>query len=184
MNRCHWVNADSELYKKYHDEEWGVPVYNDDRLLFETLILETFQTGLSWLTVLKKREAFRQAYDNFDVQKVSAYNQEKIQQLFENPSIIRNKSKIVHSVNNAKTFIQIQSEFGSFSNYIWHFTDHKTIKNTTDIIPVKTPLSDKISKDLINRGMKYVGSKVIYSYLQAIGVVNDHETSCFCYNLF
>ena len=180
MKRCKWVNEKSQIYIKYHDEEWGVPKYND-RDLFELLVLESFQAGLSWLTVLKKREAFQKAYDNFDVNKVALYSDEKIDELLNNPNIIRSKSKIVASINNAKIFIQIQKEFGSFSNYIWSFTAGKIIKNTTDNLPVSTPLSDKISKDLKRRGMKYTGTVIIYSYLQAIGIVNDHEKACFKY---
>ena len=180
MQRCCWVDEKSDLYKKYHDEEWGVPKY-DDRELFELLVLESFQAGLSWITVLKKRENFKKAYDNFDVKKVSSYGDAKIQELLENSGIIRSKSKIAASISNAKIFIEIQKEFGSFSNYIWHFTDNKVIKNTSGKIPVSTPLSDKISKDLKSRGMKYTGTVIIYSYLQAIGVVDDHEKCCFRY---
>ena len=178
MKRCFWVDERSELYKKYHDEEWGVPKY-DDRELFELLILEGFQAGLSWLCVLNKREAFREAFDNFDIKKVSEYNNEKIEKLLKNEKIIRNKNKIEASVKNAKIFLEIQKEFGSFSNYIWGFNDGKIIINTTDNFATSTPLSDKISKDLKKRGMKYVGTTIIYSYLQAIGIVNDHETNCF-----
>lgn len=181
MKRCRWVDEKSEIYVKYHDEEWGVPKY-DDRELFELLILESFQAGLSWITILKRREGFRQAFDNFDVAKVSRYNQDKIEKLMHNDKIIRCRGKINAAVNNAKVFIQIQKEYGSFSNYIWSFTDNKIIKNTTDAMPVSTPLSDTISKDLKKRGMKYVGTVIIYSYLQAAGIVNDHERECFCYN--
>ena len=180
MKRCFWVDEKSEIYTKYHDEEWGVPKY-DDRDLFELLILEGFQAGLAWITVLKKREAFRKAFDNFDVKKVSKYNEDKVNELMQNPGIIRSKNKIEAAINNAKIFMQIQKEFGSFSNYIWGFTDNKVIKNMSDEFPVKTELSDKISKDLKKRGMKYTGSVIIYSYLQAIGVVNDHERGCFRY---
>lgn len=180
MKRCFWVDEKSEIYVKYHDEEWGVPKY-DDRELFELLILECFQAGLSWITVLKKREAFRLAFDNFDVEKVSEYDEEKIEELLKNPNIIRSRRKIESAILNAKIFIQIQKEFGSFSDYIWGFTEGKIIKNTLKEIPVSTLLSDKISNDLKKRGMKYVGTVIVYSYLQAIGVVNDHETSCFKY---
>ena len=179
MKRCSWVNENSEIYVKYHDEEWGVPKH-DDRELFELLILEGFQAGLSWLTILKRREEFRKAFDNFDVIKVSNYDNAKIEELYHNEKIIRNKSKIVASINNAKIFIQIQKEFGSFSNYIWNFTNNKVIKKDYDIIPVTTELSDTVSKDLKKKGMKYVGSVIIYSYLQAIGIVNDHDKDCFC----
>ena len=180
MKRCTWVNEKNPLYVKYHDEEWGVPNHND-RDLFELLILEGFQAGLSWITVLKKREAFRKAFDNFDVTKVSEYDEEKINALLENKDIIRSRGKITAAINNAKIFIEIQKEFGSFSNYIWGFTDNKVIKNTTGEIPVKTELSDMVSKDLKKRGMKYTGSVIIYSYLQAVGVVNDHDINCYKY---
>ncbi len=180
MKRCFWVDEKSEIYIKYHDEEWGVPKH-DDRELFELLILEGFQAGLSWITVLKKREAFRMAFDNFDVKKVAKYDEKKVNKLLENADIIRSRSKINAAVINAKIFIEIQKEFGSFSNYIWGFTKGKIIKNTTDKFEVKSPLSDEVSKDLKKRGMKYVGSIIIYSYLQSIGVINDHETTCFCY---
>ena len=180
MKRCFWVDEKSKIYIKYHDEEWGVPKH-DDRELFELLILEGFQAGLSWITVLKKREAFRLAFDNFDVKKVAKYDEKKVNKLLENADIIRSRSKINAAVINAKIFIEIQKEFGSFSNYIWGFTKGKIIKNTTDKFEVKSPLSDEVSKDLKKRGMKYVGSIIIYSYLQSIGVINDHETMCFCY---
>ena len=182
MKRCSWVDEKSDIYKKYHDSEWGVPKY-DDRELFELLILEGFQAGLSWITVLKKREAFKKAYDNFDVQSVANYDDKKIQELLSNEGIIRSKSKIKSSILNAKIFIDIQKEYESFSNYIWGFTKGKVIKNYTREVFVKTPLSDRISKDLKKRGMKYVGSVIIYSYLQAIGVVDDHEKECYKYNL-
>ena len=180
MKRCSWVDEKSDIYVKYHDEEWGVPKYND-RDLFELLVLEGFQAGLSWLCVLKKREAFRKAFDNFDVNKVANYDENKIEELLKNEGIIRSKNKIESAIKNANIFIEIQKEFGSFSNYIWSFTEGKVIKNTTDEFQVSTPLSDKISKDLKKRGMKYTGSVIIYSYLQSIGIVNDHETSCFCF---
>ena len=182
MNRCKWVDLKSPLYIKYHDEEWGVPKY-DDRDLFELLILEGFQAGLSWLTVLKKREAFRKAFDNFVVNKVANYDGAKIEELMNNPEIIRSRNKIESSINNAKVFIEIQKEFGSFSDYIWHFTGGKCIKNQDDNLKVSSPLSDEVSKDLKNRGMKYVGTVIIYSYLQAIGVINDHEIGCFLHKI-
>ncbi len=180
MKRCSWVDEKSEIYKKYHDEEWGTPKHND-RDLFELLVLESFQAGLSWLTVLKKRENFKKAFDNFDVKKVANYDDTKVSQLLKNEKIIRSKNKILSAISNAKIFIQIQKEFGSFSNYIWGFTNNKVIKNDFDILPVSTELSDTISKDLKKRGMKYVGTVIIYSYLQAIGVVDDHEKGCFRY---
>ncbi len=180
MKRCSWVDEKSEIYVKYHDTEWGVPKY-DDKELFELLILESFQAGLSWITVLKKREAFRKAYDNFDIRKVVDYNEKKVEELLNNKDIIRSKNKIISSIKNAKIFTEIQSEFGSFSNYIWGFTDNKVIKNTTGEIIISSPLSDKISKDLKKRGMKYVGTIIIYSYLQAIGIIDDHDKDCFKY---
>ena len=178
MKRCFWVDEKSEIYKKYHDEEWGKPKF-DDRDLFELLILEGFQAGLSWLTVLKKREAFKIAYENFDVQKVAEFGENKIAEMLANKDIIRSEQKIRASILNAKIFIQIQKKFGSFSNYIWGFTENKVVVNTTGKIIVSNELSDKISKDLKKRGMKYVGTVIIYSYLQAIGVVNDHDKDCF-----
>ena len=180
MKRCFWVDEHSEIYVKYHDNEWGVPKY-DDKELFELLILESFQAGLSWITVLKKREAFRIAFDNFNIDKIINYDDAKIEQLMGNAEIIRSKNKILSTINNAKIFKQIQKEFGSFSNYIWNFTNNKIIKRKTEEIFVSTPLSDKISKDLKKRGMKYVGTVIIYSYLQAIGIVDDHDKECFKY---
>ena len=180
MQRCVWVDEKSEIYKKYHDTEWGVPKFND-RDLFELLVLEGFQAGLSWLTILKKRENFRNAFDNFSVEKVAQYGNDKIEQLLQNEGIIRHKGKITASINNAKIFIEIQKEFGSFANYIWSFTDGKVIKNKDDKFVTTSPLSDKISKDLKKRGMKFVGSTIIYSYLEAIGVLNNHSTQCFKY---
>lgn len=180
MKRCKWAQNVSELYTKYHDEEWGVPKY-DDKELFELLVLESFQAGLSWITILNKRENFRKAFDNFDVEKIACYDDKKIEELMNNPSIVRCKNKISAAINNAKVFINIQKEYGSFSNYIWGFTNNKVIKNTTDKIAVSTDLSDKISKDLKKRAMKYTGTVIIYSYLQAAGIVNDHEKECFKY---
>ena len=180
MKRCFWVDENSQIYKDYHDNEWGVPKY-DDHELFELLILESFQAGLSWLTVLKKRDAFRLAFDNFDVKKVANYDENKVNELLQNEGIIRSRSKINSAISNAKIFIQIQKEYGSFSKYIWGFTNGKIIKNKNDKFEVSTPLSDEISKDLKKRGMKYVGTVIIYSYLQSIGIVNDHETECFKY---
>ena len=180
MKRCHWVDENSPIYIKYHDEEWGIPKY-DDKELFELLVLESFQAGLSWITVLKKREDFRIAFDNFDVKKVASYDETKVNELLNNEKIIRSRGKINSAINNAKIFIDIQKEFGSFTNYIWGFTNNQVVKNSSDVLPVSTPLSDKISKDLKKRGMKYVGTIIIYSYLQAIGVVDDHEKDCFKY---
>ena len=180
MKRCFWVDEKSPLYVKYHDEEWGVPKH-DERELFELLILEGFQAGLSWITVLKKRDAFRKAFDNFDVEKVANYNETKIAELLKDEGIIRSRSKIEASIRNAQIFIEIQNEFGSFSEYIWGFTKGKIIKRKTDELPVSTPLSDEISKDLKKRGMKYTGTVIVYSYLQAIGVVDDHDKDCYKY---
>ncbi len=180
MKRCFWVDEKSEIYTKYHDEEWGIPKH-DDHELFELLILESFQAGLSWITILKKRENFRKAFDNFDIQKVANYNNEKIAELLSNTGIIRSKNKILSAINNAKIFMQIQKNFGSFANYIWSFTDNKVLKNTTGKIITSSSLSDEISKDLKKRGMKYVGTVIIYSYLQAIGIIDDHDQNCFKY---
>ena len=180
MKRCSWVDEKSEIYKKYHDEEWGVPKH-DDRDLFELLVLESFQAGLSWLTVLKKREAFKKAFDNFNVKKVANYDDKKVDELLKNDKIIRSKNKILSAIGNARVFIEIQKEFGSFSNYIWGFSGNKVVKKDFVKLPVSTELSDTISKDLKKRGMKYVGTVIIYSYLQAIGVVDDHEKDCFKY---
>ena len=177
VKRCFWVDEKSDIYVKYHDEEWGIPKH-DDGELFELLILEGFQAGLSWLCVLNKREAFRKAFDNFDVKKVAEYDGNKVEELLKNEKIIRSRNKIASAIKNAKIFIEIQNEFGSLSKYIWGITKGKIIKNTTDKFEVSTPLSDKISKDLKKRGMKYVGTVIIYSYLQAIGIINDHETTC------
>jgi DNA-3-methyladenine glycosylase I len=177
--RCGWCLS-SDLYKEYHDEEWGVPVY-DDQELFEFLILETFQAGLSWITILNKRENFRKAFDNFDYKKIAHYSEEKIEELLLDAGIIRNKLKVRSAVSNAQAFIKIQEEFGSFSNYIWKFTDGKPIINnpkTLKDVPATTPLSDEISKDLKKRGFKFVGSTVIYAHMQATGMVDDHVEDC------
>ena len=177
MNRCKWVNLDNPLYIKYHDEEWGVSSY-DDRYLFEMLILESFQAGLSWECILNKREAFREDFDNFDYKKVANYDEEKVSQLLTDKRIIRNKLKIRASIQNAKAFIKIIEEYSSFSTYIWSFTNNKVIYNKDDNFVTSNELSDKISNDLKRRGMSFVGTTIIYSYLQAIGVINDHELNC------
>ena len=177
--RCGWCLS-SDLYKKYHDEEWGVPVY-DDQKLFEFLILETFQAGLSWITILKKRENFRLTFDGFDYKKVANYTEDKIQELLQDSGIIRNQLKIRSAVSNAVAFMKVQKEFGSFSKYIWEFTGGKPISNnrkTLKEIPATTPLSDAISKDLKKRGFKFVGSTVVYAHMQATGMVNDHVEDC------
>lgn len=180
QKRCNWSEKD-DLYRNYHDNEWGRPVY-DDATLFEFLILETFQAGLSWHTILKKRDNFRKAFDKFDVKKVAAYNDKKLQILIEDTGIIRNQLKIKSAVSNAQAFIKIQEEFGSFSKYIWAFVDGKPIDNkpqTLKDVPATTPLSDALSKDLKKRGFKFVGSTVIYAHMQATGMVNDHVVDCF-----
>lgn len=183
-HRCGWCVGDS-LYEAYHDEEWGVPV-RDDATLFEFLILETFQAGLSWITILRKRENFRKAFDHFDFRKIATYDQNKIAGLLQDSGIIRNKLKINATVSNAKAFIEVQKEYGSFSKYIWGFVDGKPIKNAFENYkdaPAKTELSDKISKDLKKRGFKFVGSTIIYAFMQATGMVNDHEVGCFRYSM-
>ena len=180
MKRCKWVNLKNKIYVDYHDNEWGKEEH-DDRMLFELLILEGFQAGLSWKCVLNKREYFRKAFDNFDYIKISKYGANKINKLLNNQNIIRNKLKVNAAITNAKVFIEIQKEFGSFDKYIWNFTDYRVIKNMDDNLKTTSKLSDEISKDLKKRGMKFVGSTIIYSYLQAIGIINDHETSCFKY---
>ena len=180
-NRCQWVNLKNELYVKYHDEEWGVPTY-DDKELYELLILESFQAGLSWECILNKRENFRQAFDDFEIEKIVNYKQDKIDELLKNEGIIRNKLKINSTINNSKIYQEIQKEFGSFSNYIWGFTDNKVIFESFDL-RTTSPLSDEISKDLKKRGMKFVGSTIIYSYLQAIGVIDAHSKDCDCYKM-
>ena len=177
MKRCRWVDLSSELYISYHDNEWGRPVH-DDRRLFEMLILEGFQAGLSWLTILKKREAFRHAFDGFDPAVVAEYGPEKTEALMSDAGIVRNRLKIAAAVQNAKVFLAIQREYGSFDSYLWGFTDGKVILNTDDEVRATSELSDRISKDLKKRGMNFVGSTIIYSFLQAVGVVNDHETCC------
>lgn len=180
--RCPWA-GDTPIYVKYHDEEWGVPV-TDDKKLFEFIILEGAQAGLSWLTVLKKRENYRQLFDGFDVQKVARYSSKKIESLLLNPGIIRNRLKVASAVQNAKAFIKIQDEFGSFSAYQWRFVDGKPIKNkfkSMKEIPASTKESDALSKDLKKRGFNFVGSTIIYAHMQAVGMVNDHLVSCFRY---
>jgi len=182
MHKCGWCVGDP-LYVEYHDTEWGVPVRDDDTL-FEFLILETFQAGLSWITILRKRENFRKAFDQFDYNRIAAYPESKIQSLLQDAGIVRNQAKIRATVNNAQAFLQVQKEFGSFSSYIWGFVDNVPIKNSLKNYkegPATTPLSDAISKDLKNRGFKFVGSTVIYAHMQATGMVNDHEVSCFRY---
>ena len=180
LKRCRWVDENSELYTAYHDQEWGRPEH-DDRRLFEMLILEGFQAGLSWITILKKREAFRRAFDNFDPAVVAEYGSEKLEEQMADPGIVRNRRKLQAAVQNAKVCLEIQREFGSFDRYLWGFTGGQVILNTDDEVRASSELSDRISADLKRRGMKFVGSVIIYSFLQAVGVVNDHETGCWCY---
>lgn len=179
-NRCGWAQK-NELMAKYHDEEWGIPLH-DDQKLFEFLILEGMQAGLSWQTILNKREAFRQAFDNFNPVLVAAYDDMKVNELMQNAGIIRNKAKILACINNAKRFLEVQSEYGSFDQYIWRFVDYKPIINTFSTLnelPAKTALSDTISADLKKKSFKFIGSTVIYAHMQATGMVNDHLVNCF-----
>ena len=175
MNRCKWAMNVNEIYTKYHDEEWGEPIH-DEQKLYEMLILESFQAGLSWSCILNKRENFKKVFDNFDINKIINYDENKIKELQNNEGIIRNKLKIKATINNSKIFKQIQEEYGSFDKYIWSFTNNKTIY---ELDKVSSELSDTISKDLKKRGMKFVGTIIIYSYLQAIGIINSHEPKCF-----
>lgn len=179
-NRCRWADPSSELYTAYHDQEWGRPEHDDCRL-FEMLILEGFQAGLSWITILKKREAFRRAFDGFDLAAVAGYDSEKLAALMTDPGIVRNRRKIEAAVTNAAAFLKIQREFGSFDRYLWGFTQGQVILNRENQLRASSELSDRISADLKRRGMKFVGTVVIYSFLQAVGVVNDHETDCWRY---
>lgn len=182
ISRCSWCGSDP-LYQQYHDEEWGVPTF-DDRLLFEFLILEGAQAGLSWITILKKREGYRKLFDQFDYKKIARYSDNKLEKLRNNPAIVRNRLKIESARTNAQAFLKVQEEFGSFSHFIWSFVDHKPIQNhfkSLKDIPAKTDLSDRISKDLKKRGFKFVGSTIIYAYMQATGMVNDHVIDCFRY---
>lgn len=182
LTRCAWVNPNNELYVKYHDEEWGKPVH-DDRVLFEFLILEWAQAGLSWETVLRKRENYRAAFDGFDYEKIANYDEKKIEELLLNEWIIRNKLKVKSAIKNAKAFIEIRKEYGSFSKYLWWYVDGKQIVNRPKAlseVPVSTKLSDTMSKDLKKRGMSFVGTTIMYAYLQAVWIVNDHVIDCFC----
>jgi DNA-3-methyladenine glycosylase I len=178
--RCDWAGKDP-LYQKYHDQEWGVPIFDDERL-FEFLLLETFQAGLSWITILRKREHFRLAFDQFDYHKIANYSPEKELELIHNQDIIRNKLKIKGAINNAQAYIRVQNEFGTFSKYLWDFVGGKPIQNHFERIqelPASTALSEKISKDLKKRGFKFVGSTIVYAHLQACGLVDDHLTGCY-----
>jgi DNA-3-methyladenine glycosylase I len=181
--RCNWTNNDA-LMNAYHDNEWGVAVHDDDKL-FEFLILDAFQAGLSWKTILYKRENFRKAFDNFDYHKIADYDEVKITTLLQDAGIIRNKLKINACVTNARAFLEVQKEFGSFNNYIWQFVNHKTIRNKWERlsdIPAKTAVSDAMSKDLLKRGFKFVGSTICYAFMQAAGMVNDHIIGCYRHN--
>jgi DNA-3-methyladenine glycosylase I len=181
--RCGWVPSNDPLYVKYHDEEWGVPLH-DDRLLFESLILDGAQAGLSWITILRKRENYRKAYDNFDAEKVSRYGQDKIAELLNNPGIIRNRRKIEASIHNARLFLDIREEFGSFDSYLWQFVGGKpkiNCRKSDSEVPATSPESDAMSKDLKKRGFKFAGSTICYAFMQAAGLVNDHTTGCFRY---
>ena len=179
--RCAWCGND-ELYQKYHDEEWGKPVY-DDETIFEFLVLESFQAGLSWYTILKKRENFAEAFDRFDFKKIATYSDDKVEELMENTGIIRNRLKILATINNAQKFQDVQKEFGTFSKYIWGFVDGKPIDNqpkSLKEVPATTEISDALSKDLKKRGFKFLGSTVVYAHMQATGMVNDHVVDCHC----
>ena len=179
LTRCHW--ATNELYIAYHDREWGVPLH-DDRKLFELLILEGAQAGLSWNTILQKRENYRKAFDQFDAAKIARYTARKVDQLLNDPGIIRNRLKIASTIGNAKAFLKVQKEFGDFDSYIWTFIGGKSKKNDwgkAGHAPSRTPESDAMSKDLLRRGFKFVGSTICYAYMQAVGMVNDHERDCF-----
>jgi len=182
MNRCAWAGSDP-LYHRYHDKEWGVPVHSD-RKLFEFLILEGAQAGLSWITVLRKRKAYRLAFDKFDFNKIARYDERKIKQLLNDAGIIRNRLKIRSAVKNARAFIEIRDEFGTFNKYIWQFVKNKPIQNnwrSTQELPATSVLSDEISRDMKKRGFSFVGSTIIYAHMQATGMVNDHTTDCFRY---
>ena len=178
LKRCQWCDDQSQVYRDYHDKQWGIPVYEDETL-FEMLLLESFQAGLSWITILKKRDAFYHAFDGFNPQIISGYGQVKEAELMENKGIIRNRLKIKSAIGNAKVFLEIQKEYGSFSAYLWGHTKGEILVNRNDDLPVSNALSHTISADLKKRGMKFVGTVIIYSYLQAVGVINDHQLSCF-----
>ena len=182
VKRCKWADY-NELMKEYHDKEWGTPQH-DDRMLYELLILEGMQAGLSWKTVLQKRDNFRKAFDNFDYNKIVRYKENKIENLMQNEGIIRNRLKIQSVITNAKSFINVQEDFGSFNKYIWDFVNNKSVHNSwkkLEDLPPNTELSNRISKDMKKRGFKFIGTTIIYSFLQAIGVVNDHTIDCFRY---
>lgn len=180
--RCSWA-GDIPIYVEYHDNEWGRPVHDENKL-FEMLLLESMQAGLSWITVLKKREAYREAFDGFHPEKIALYDNEKFEELMQNEKIIRNRLKIHAAINNAKVFLEVQNKYGSFDKMIWSYVDHTPIVEhfeSVEDLPANTPLSDQISKDLKKMGFKFVGSTIVYSFMQAIGMVNDHITECFVY---
>ncbi len=180
--RCAWVD-DSDIYKNYHDHEWGVPTH-DDQKLFEMLLLESFQAGLSWITILKKREAFREAFDQFDPEKIARYDHEKVEQLMQNPGIVRNRLKILAAINNAQLFLKLQGQEGSFDKWLWNYVEGSPIVGhweAGDTLPATSELSDKLSADLKKLGFKFVGSTIIYSFMQAIGMIDDHIKTCFRY---
>lgn len=182
MKRCHWCGTDP-LYIRYHDVEWGVPVH-DDRIHFEFLVLESAQAGLSWITVLRKRENYRSWYENFDPEKVARFDEKRIQKMLQDPGIIRNRLKIESSVNNARLFLDIMHKYGSFDHYLWSFVDHKPVVNSfqrLEEIPANTPESDALAKDLKKRGFRFLGTTIVYAHMQAVGLVNDHTTDCFRY---
>ncbi|HPQ46675.1 MAG TPA: DNA-3-methyladenine glycosylase I [Clostridia bacterium] len=184
VSRCKWVENQPAIYIEYHDRQWGVPVH-DDRLLFQKLVLDGAQAGLSWLTILKKREEYIRAFDGFDIEKVASYGEDKVVELMNNPGIVRNRLKILSAIKNARAVIGIQNQFGSFDKFLWGFTDGRTIHgNFRDIkeVPASSPLSDTISKEMKRRGMSFTGTTIIYAYLQAIGILNDHTTDCFRYH--
>ncbi len=183
VKRCEWAAKAGELDQEYHDTEWGVPCY-DDRMLFELLILEGAQAGLSWSTILNKRETYRKAFDNFDAKKIARYSDKKVAKLLEDPGIVRNKLKVNATVGNAKAYLKVVKEYGSFSDYIWQFVGGKPIQNKWKRmvdVPVSTAESDAMSKDLKKRGFKFIGTTICYAYMQAVGMVNDHTTTCFRY---
>ncbi|MBI3898007.1 MAG: DNA-3-methyladenine glycosylase I [Gammaproteobacteria bacterium] len=181
--RCAWADGGDPLYRHYHDREWGVPVH-DDRQLFELLILEGAQAGLSWITILRKREAYRHAFDNFDVERVARYDRRRIERLLKNEGIVRNRLKVESTVSNARAFLAVQEEFGSFDRYVWKFVRHRPIVNhwsSMRTLPARTAESDALSRDLQTRGLRFVGSTICYAFMQAVGMVNDHTTDCFRY---
>ncbi len=183
-SRCGWADKGDELYTKYHDEEWGSPIFDDNKL-FEFIILESAQAGLSWITILRRRENYRQAFANFDAKKIAKFDEAKITQLLQNEGIIRHRKKIISTINNAQKFLQTQKEFGTFKNYIWSFTNQKPLKNSwknLSEIPPKTEISEKMCKDLKKRGFQFLGPTICYAFMQATGMVNDHVTSCFRHN--